>query len=48
MPWRFSDTPGAVRTPAPLLGQHNDYVLSGLLGMDGARLAQLSDAEVVH
>ena len=48
VPWRFSDTPGAVRTPAPLLGQHNDYVLSGLLGIDGARLAQLSDAEVVH
>lgn len=23
MPWLLSDTPGEVRTPAPLLGQHN-------------------------
>ena len=48
VPWRFSATPGAVRAPAPLLGQHNDYVLSELLGIDEARMAQLSAAEVVH
>ncbi len=48
VPWRFSATPGAVRTPAPLLGQHNDYVLSELMGMDSACVAQLSVAEVVH
>ena len=48
VPWRFSATPGAVRTPAPLLGQHNDYVLSELLGIDDFCVAQLSAAEVVH
>ena len=24
---RMSDTPGAVRTPAPVLGQHNETIL---------------------
>ncbi len=48
VPWRFSATPGAVRTPAPLLGQHNDYVLSQLLGMNDARVAQLSADQVVY
>ena len=48
VPWRFSDTPGAVRTSAPLLGQHNDYLLSALLGMDGPCIAQLSADEVVY
>ena len=48
VPWRFSDTPGAVRASAPILGQHNDCVLSELLGMDAACVTQLSAAEVVH
>ena len=48
VPWRFSDTPGAVRTPAPLLGQHNDYALSELLGIDDVCVAQLSADQVVH
>ena len=48
VPWRFSDTPGGVRTPAPLLGQHNDYVLSELLGMDEAGISDLVAAQVVY
>ena len=27
VPVKLSDTPGSVRTPAPLLGQHSDEVL---------------------
>ena len=27
MPWLLSETPGSVRTPAPLLGQHTDEIL---------------------
>ena len=48
VPWIFSETPGAVRTPAPLLGQHNDYVLTELLGMNAATVARLSDEQVVY
>ena len=48
VPWRFSDTPGSVRAPAPLLGQHNDYVLSEVLGLDTDRIGELVDKQVVY
>ena len=48
VPWRFSETPGGVRNPAPLLGQHNDYVLSEVLGIDAASLSQLAAGQVVY
>jgi crotonobetainyl-CoA:carnitine CoA-transferase CaiB-like acyl-CoA transferase len=31
-PFKFSDTPAAVRRPPPLLGQHTEQVLGELLG----------------
>ena len=31
---RLSESPAAVRGPAPLLGQHNDFVLRELLGIE--------------
>lgn len=33
IPFKLSLTPGSLRTPAPLLGQHTDYVLKRILGM---------------
>lgn len=48
VPWRFSDTPGSVHAPAPLLGQHNDYVLQQLLGMDETRIGELVAQQVVY
>ncbi len=48
VPWRFSETPGAVRAPAPLLGQHNEYVLRELLGIDGYRVDDLIAQQVVY
>ena len=48
VPWRFSRTPGGVRSPAPLLGQHNDYVLTELLGLGVTRISKLVDEQVVY
>ena len=32
-PWKFSETPGSLRSAAPTLGQHNRLVLSDIIGM---------------
>jgi formyl-CoA transferase/CoA:oxalate CoA-transferase len=46
-PVRLSETPGAVRTPAPLLGQHTAEVLRHRLGMTDAEIKRLHEARVV-
>ena len=38
-PIKLSDTPGKVSEPAPLLGQHTDWVLRDVLGWDDERIA---------
>jgi crotonobetainyl-CoA:carnitine CoA-transferase CaiB-like acyl-CoA transferase len=43
---RLSGTPGAIRSPAPRLGEHNRALL-GELGIDGAAYAKLLSAGVV-
>lgn len=43
---RFSGTPDDIRTPAPCLGQHNEYVYRELLGMSAEEYAAL-DADGV-
>ena len=46
-PIRLSGTPGSVRTPAPLLGQHTDEVLRSRLGLADSELARLRRERVV-
>jgi formyl-CoA transferase/CoA:oxalate CoA-transferase len=47
-PVRMSETPGSVRTPAPLLGEHTAEVLRDRLGMTDADIARLHDARIVN
>ena len=47
-PVRMSDTPGTVRTPAPLLGEHTEEILRDRLGMASADIARLRDAGVIR
>ena len=44
---RMSRTPGELRTPAPLLGQHNEEVFGGILGLSAAEIAQLKNEKVI-
>ena len=44
--WKMSKSPGAVRWPSPLLGEHNRYVYGELLGMSD-RDVDLLEAEGV-
>ncbi|CUJ31220.1 MULTISPECIES: CaiB/BaiF CoA transferase family protein [Alcaligenaceae] len=41
VPVRLSKTPGAIRTAAPLLGEHNDEVLRHMLGLSDDQIAAL-------
>lgn len=47
VPVKLSDTPGAVRTPPPLLGQHTNDVLRNDLGMDAAAIDRLRAQGVI-
>ena len=46
-PVRLSETPGSVRTPAPMLGEHTDEVLRDLLGLGADEIAALRGAGVL-
>lgn len=47
VPVKLSQTPGAVREPAPLLGQHTDVVLREYLGLDDAKITALRQAGAI-
>ncbi len=48
MPWRLSNAPNGVRTPAPLIGNDTDSVMRDLLGYSAEEVAELKDAEVLY
>jgi crotonobetainyl-CoA:carnitine CoA-transferase CaiB-like acyl-CoA transferase len=47
VPVKLSETPGSVREPAPLLGQHTDEILHTYLRMSEAEIAALRQAGVI-
>lgn len=48
IPFKLSDTPAEVRSPAPLMGQHNAYVLRELLSIPEEEFDQLVADEVLY
>lgn len=44
---RLSRTPGEVRHPGPALGEHNEEVYRGLLGLSEQEMSRLRDAGVI-
>jgi crotonobetainyl-CoA:carnitine CoA-transferase CaiB-like acyl-CoA transferase len=47
IPIKYSDTPGAVRLPPPLLGEHTDAVLVEVLGYEPRRIEELRQQEAI-
>jgi formyl-CoA transferase len=47
-PHKLAGTPPPAPTPPPLLGEHDEEILSGLLGYDDARLRALRDSGTIR
>jgi crotonobetainyl-CoA:carnitine CoA-transferase CaiB-like acyl-CoA transferase len=47
-PVRMSETPGSVRMPAPLLGEHTDEVLRGRLALKDEEIARLKQIGAIR
>ena len=47
-PWELSATPLSIRYPAPLFGQHNEYVFGELLGMSKKEIAALEEERILY
>lgn len=47
-PWRLSETPQGIHRPAPLLGQHNDYVFGEILDLSEEEIARLEEEKVLY
>lgn len=47
VPFRLSETPGAIRSPSPSLGEHSAEVLQELLGMPAEQVDALIDRGIV-
>ncbi len=46
--WRFEGGPAPRITAAPVLGQHNDYVYSELLGLSDDKVSQLIEQQIIY
>ena len=43
IPFKFSETPGEVERPSPLVGEHNELILGKYLGISSAEVKQLKE-----
>ena len=48
MPWRLTNAPNGVQTPAPLIGNDTDYVMQDLLGYSAEEIAKLKEAKILY
>ena len=46
-PWKFSETPASIRRHAPLLGEHNEFVLCDICDVDKKEFTRLVDEQVI-
>ena len=46
-PWKLSETPAVKPRAAPVMGEHNQYVLSEMLGMSNAQIAELEEQGII-
>ena len=47
MPIKFSESPGEIRLPPPAVGEHNEDVYCGLLGMSKEELRSLAEEKAI-
>ena len=47
-PWKLSETPAGIHRHAPLLGQDNEEIFCGMLGMDPNEVKALEAEEVIY
>jgi benzylsuccinate CoA-transferase BbsF subunit len=48
VPWNLSETPGAVRKSAPLLGEHDEYVYCSILGLSSSDIEKLKGEKIIY
>ncbi len=46
-PWKLSETPAILPKAAPLMGEHNEFVLRELLGLTAGESARLEDEGII-
>lgn len=47
IPIKMSETPGSIRRPSPLLGEHNYEILNEMLGYDKKKVDELIDEKII-
>ena len=45
--YKMSKTPGDRKLPVPAVGEHNEEIYGGLLGIDAAQMKQLQEESII-